>query len=405
MHMNSSLKWLLRVGLSLFLLAYVGFQAYRALYHPVRTQRVTLSTVQDSITADAIALHQETLLQNTAPGVIDYTRDNGERVSKGGVVANIYPTEQDAQNEQALQAVQAQIARLQNLGNAGSAGVTDVGVLDAALREDFLQLADQTAGSNLDGLSDAGANLLDYLNRKQLATGTVSDFGGAIAVLQKQADTLKAKIDGAGQPIAAPVAGYFVQTADGYEGAYDVANIASIKPSDVQKLLTEKVTPPAGAAGKVVSDFEWYVAALLTPNEAHRLAENGQVDLRFTLSSEDAVPATVLALNPAGNQYAAVFLCSSMTQKLAVIRRQSVHIIVGSYTGLRVDSRYINVIGGKKGVFVQDGDTARFRTIVPVYSGNGYTISAVDPSDTGRLQVYDAMITNRDDLHDGELLQ
>ncbi|MFT8887551.1 MAG: HlyD family efflux transporter periplasmic adaptor subunit [Ethanoligenens sp.] len=405
MGMNKSLKWLLRVGLSLFLLAYVGFQAYRMLYHPIRTQRVTLATVQDTVTADAIALHDETVLKGGTSGVIDYTRTDGERVSKGGTVANIYPTEQDAQNQQALQKLQDKITQLQNLGDSGSASVTDVSVLDAALREDFLKLADATSGSNLDGLSDAGANLLDYLNRKQLATGAVSDFNGTIAVLQKQADALKAKIGAVGQPLTSPLAGYFVKTADGYEGAYDVSNIASIKPADVQKLLTEKVTPPTDAAGKIVSEFEWYVVALLSPDEAHRLSESAQVNLRFVLSSEDAIPATVLALNPSGNQYAAVFQCSSMTEKLAAVRCQSVRVIIGSYTGLRVDNQYISVVKGKKGVFVQDGNTARFRTIVPVYSGNGYTVSSVDSTDAGRLQVYDAMITNRDDLHDGELLQ
>lgn len=394
----------MRVALSLLLLTYVGVQAYRALYHPIRTQQVTLSTVQDTISADSIALHTETILTNNASGVIDYTRTNGERVSKGGVVANIYPTEQDAQNEQALQELQAKITQLQNLGATGSAGVTDVNVLDAALRENLLKLSDLTAGSDLDGLADARENLLNYLNRKQLATGVVSDFNGAVAALQKQADTLKAKVGNTGQALTAPLAGYFVEPADGYETAYDVSKITSITPADVQKLLTEKVSSPAGAAGKIVSEFEWYVVALITPDEAHRLSANQQVSLQFALSSEDAVPATIVALNPSGKQYAVVLQCSDMTEKLAVVRRQTARIIVGDYTGLRVDNRYINVIHGKKGVFVQNGNTAKFRTIVPVYSGNGYTISAVDSTDAGRLQTYDAIITNRDDLHDGELL-
>lgn len=405
MHINGTLKWFLRVALSLFLLAYVGVQAYHAIYHPVHSQRVTLSTVQDTITADSISLHAETVLKSDTAGVIDYTRSNGERVSKGGVVANIYPTEQDAQNEQALQELQGKITQLQTLSDTGNAGITDVNVLDAALRENLLKLADVTTDSDLNGLSDARENVLNYLNRKQLATGAVTNFNDAVAALQKQADALKAKISTSGRAVTAPLAGYFVETTDGYENAYDVSNITSIKPADVQKLLSEKVTPPAGTAGKIVSEFEWYVAALITPNQAHRLSENQQVNLRFVLSSEDAVPATVVALNPAGNQYALVLQCSDMTEKLAVIRRQSTRIIVGSYTGLQVDNRYINVIKGKQGVYVQDGNTARFRTIAPVYSGNGYTVSAVDSSDANRLQVYDAIITNRDDLHDGELLQ
>lgn len=405
MHINARLKWLLRAAVSLFLLAYVGVQAYHALYHPVQTQRVTLSTVQDTITTDAIALHTSTVLKSGTSGVIDYTRENGERVSKGGTVAEIYPTEQDAQNEEALQALQAKISQLQTLDSTGSAGVTDVSVLDAALRESILKLADATSGSNLDGLSDAEENVVNYLNRKQLATGAVTDFNSAIATLQSQASALQAKIGSSGQPLTSPVAGYFVNTVDGFENAYDMSKIASIQPTDVQKLLSEKASPETGAAGKVISEFEWDVVTLLTPDQAHRLKESGQVDLRFVLSSEDAVPATVLALNAAGGKYAAVFQCSDMTQKLAVVRRQNVRVIAGSYTGLQVDNRYIYVVNGQKGVYIEDGNTARFRTIDPIYSGNGYTVSAVDTSNAKQLQDYDAIITNRGDLHDGELLQ
>lgn len=94
-----------------------------------------------------------------------------------------------------------------------------------------------------------------------------------------------------------------------------------------------------------------------------------------------------------------------MTQGLATVRKQQVQVIVASYSGIQVDNRFISVVGGKQGVFVRDGNTARFRTITPVYSGNGYTVSEVDTSDLNRLQVYDAVITNRDDLHDGELLE
>lgn len=403
--MSGQVKWLLRVGISLFLLAYVGFQAYHALYHPIRTQQVTLSTVQDSITVDSLALHDETLLRNSASGVIDYTRDDGERVSKGGAVATVYPTEQAAQNEQALQALQAKITALQQLGSSGEADVTDVSVLDAALREDLLKLADVSSDSNLDGLSEAGTNLLGYLNRKQLATGTVTDFNAEIAALQKQAAALQASVGSGSQSITSPVAGYFVETVDGYEGAYDVSKISGIQPADVQKLLAEKTTPATGTVGKIISGYEWYVVALLSSDEAHRLTENGQVNLRFTLSGEDAVPATVLALNTTDGHCAVVLSVDSMTEKLAAVRRQSVQIILGNYTGIRVDNRYINVVKGKKGVFIRDGNIARFRTISPVYSGNGYTVSAVDSSDQNRLQVYDAMIVNRDDLYDGELLQ
>lgn len=403
--MNARLKWVVTGALSLVLLAYVGVQAYRTLYRPVQVQRATVATVQDAVSCNALALRSETLLKGASAGVVDYTLADGEHVSKGGVVANIYPTGEDAQNARALSALQNQIASLQNLGTAQSVGASDVGVLGEALNESFLSLEKSISGSDLSGLADASDNVLDYLNRKQLATGAVTDFNAEIAALQTQANTLAPKVNGKATPLASPLAGDFSSTVDGYEGAYDLANIASIRPADVEKLLAEKPAPDTSAVGKVISDYQWYVVAVLSADDAHRLKEGAQVSLRFTQTEEDAVPAAVTALNSTGSKYAAVFSCDNMTQGLAAVRKQQVQVIVASYSGIQVDNRFISVVGGKQGVFVRDGNTARFRTITPVYSGNGYTVSAVDTSDLNRLQVYDAVITNRDDLHDGELLE
>ena len=391
--------------LALAFLGYVGVQAYRALYRPVQVTRATLATVEDSITVSAIALRDETLIAKTADGVVDYTAEDGEHVSNGGVVAEIYPTAQDAQNAGALAKVQAQITALQNIGTAATVGASDVGVLDEALGESFLSLAGAAGSSDLSGLTDAQEKLLSYLNRKQLATGTVTDFNAEITALQAKAATLTAAVKNKGTALTAPAAGNFSSQVDGFEGAYDLDDIASVSVSDIKKLLAEKPTPAADAAGKLISDYRWYVVGVVSADDAVRMKTGGSVSLRFTQTDADDVPATVQALNGGSGGYAAAFSLGNMSTALSTVRKQEVQVILASYRGIRVDNRYISVVNGKKGVFVRDGNTARFRTISPTYSGNGYTVSAVDTSDTGRLQVYDAIITNRDDLKDGQILE
>lgn len=393
------------VLLALAFLGYVGVQAYHVLYRPVQVTRATLAMVEDSVTVSAIALRDETLIQKTADGVVDYTAEDGEHVSANGVVAEIYPTAQDAQNAGTLSAVQAQITSLQNIGTAATVGASDVGVLDEALGESFLHLAGAVGGSDLSGLADAQTDVLGYLNRKQLATGAVTDFSAEIAALQAKVNTLAAAVKGKGTALTAPAAGDFSSQVDGFEGAYNLDNISSVSTSDIKKLLSETPTPAANAAGKLISGYRWYVTAVVSADDAHRMKAGGAVSLRFTQTDADDVSATVLALNEGDGGYAAAFSVEDMSGSLATVRKQEVQVILGSYTGIRVDNRYISVVGGKQGVFVRDGNTARFRTILPTFSGNGYTVSAVDTSDSARLQVYDAIITNRDDLKDGQILE
>ncbi|HCC00710.1 MAG TPA: hypothetical protein DEP42_05785 [Ruminococcaceae bacterium] len=403
--MSEPLKWLLRIAISVFLLAYVGIQAYRVFYHSVRSQHVTLTTVSDSVTVNSIALQENKLITKSDSGVVDYLRTNGEHVSQDGTVANVYATAQDAQNAETVQALQTKVSNLQNIGSSNTAGATDISVLNTALQESYLKLAQTTDSSDLEGLTDARDDLLNYMNHKQLATGSVTDFNSQITTLQNKVSTLQSQIKSSAKAITAPATGTFVSSVDGYENAYDISKIQSIQPTDVEKLLKENPTPEKDAIGKIVPSFQWYVVALVNANQAQKLSVHSQVDLRFLLSSEDAVPATVLSVNAAKGKYAAVFTCSNMTKNLATIRKQNVQIQLAQYTGLQIANQYIHVVNGKKGVYILDGNAARFRTISPSYSGNGYTISAVDTTDTKRLQVDDSIIVNRDDLHDGQLLQ
>lgn len=391
--------------LSLLLLFYVGYQAYHALYHSVTTQRVAATTVRDSFTAQGVVLHSETVLTaDVGTGVVDYTRSDGERVAKNGTVAGIYSNAGDAAKAAALTRLQSQIQTLKTAGSSADVSAADVNVLDSRIDESLIELAGLTSSpGGLADLAQAQSRLLGVLNRKQLATGEVSDFGARIEKLQQQADAL-----GSVKPVrsvTSPVAGYFVAAADGYENLYDTAKVLSISTADIQKLESAKPHAPAGAIGRVVSDYEWYVVCTVPNSDARRLKVGAAASMQFLLSSEGEVPVTVAAVNRAGDSSAVVLRCGVMTDKLAVIRRQTVQIVVSEISGLRVPNSVIHVLHNVKGVYVRNGNTIRFKTIQPLYSGKGFTISAADPTNGNLLQVYDEAVVKGDNLYDGKVVQ
>jgi hypothetical protein len=403
--MNNVVKRLITIFLSLFLISYVGYQAFLSLYHPMRTVRANSSVVRDYISANAFVLRDETLIPaNVGSGIIDYTREDGESVSVGGVVAKVYATEQDVENEFKLQKINDKIAQLQQAGTYQDTTAIDLTVLDGEIDSSLLNLADAASVSDINSLDDASHDLLDLLNKKQLATGAVKDFNSQIADLQKQAAALSSKTDGSIKNITSPVTGCFVSSVDGYEGMYDISNILNIKPADIQKLESAKPAVKSGYAGKVVSQYQWDVVCVLSPDDAQKLKVGDQISVQFLLSSEKEVPVTVTAINKIGNSSAVVLQCSYMTSRLAVMRKQSIQIVTRDITGIKVDNEYIHIINGQKGVYVLKGNTAEFRQIVPVYSGNGYTMSQIDSSDSKGLQVYDSVIENGDDLYDGKIV-
>ena len=111
------------------------------------------------------------------------------------------------------------------------------------------------------------------------------------------------------------------------------------------------------------------------------------------------------AINRCSDGYAVALECGTMTDKLSVIRKQNIQIIASEITGVKVPNSMIHVVNNTPGVYVLEGNTIVFRKIQPQYTGNGYTVSAVDPSDDSLLQVYDEAVVNGDNLYDGKVVK
>lgn len=402
--MNVAVKRILTVLVSLLIIGYVGYQAYSALYKPIRTIRAQSGNYEDVIKTDGVVLHQETVVPSGQSGVLDYLRSNGEDVAKDGPIAYVYQTEQDAANHRRIQALNDQINQYAQMGDSTSAESIDIDVLTAEIKNSFVNLCAAADSGKISAISAAKADVLSLLNKKQLATGEITNFSAQVAKLKAQVAALSANTGNQIGTILSPEAGYFVSETDGFENAYPYANIQAITASDVKSLLARKITPQAGAVGKIISNYESYIVCTMSADDAYELHIGTSVQLRFLLSSQPTVTVTVSAINKDSSGVAVVFRCTAMTSALAVIRKQNMEIVANSYTGIEVPDGLVHVVNGQKGVFIRSGSIAQFRKLDAVYSAAGYTVSGIN-ADPSFLQVYDEIIENGDDLYDGEIIK
>ena len=402
--MHPLLRRVLIVSLSLFLLLYVGFQAWRVMRPSIVTVRAQTQSVDDFIAGQGFVLHDEQLLTDSAKGIIDYALDDGERVDKNGVVARGYATAAQAENERLLRALDLTLAQLRSTTGVTGASAVDITALRSDISDRFFALLAAAHSAQLTGLSDTAADFTGLLNELQVVTGETQGFDARIAELQAERDKLAAAQTGSAGQVTSPISGYFVSHADGYEGAFDMKNILKITPDQVTRLLQMKPSA-VQAVGKVVTSYEWYVAMRLSDEEAGRLKQGDTVRMRFPFVGGGDLPATISALNHGGDgSWAVVLRCDYMTSALSVLRSGDVHIVLGTYTGLKIDADDVVVKNGVKGVYIRDGSVARFRKLNPVYYGDGFLLSQPDPYDGSLLQVYDKIIVGGGDLTDGQVI-
>ena len=432
--MNSPLiRRLAAICLAFLLLFYIGYQVYNANYVSVKTEIATYVSADDPGTSEVgqatgTAIRKESVIQQQTNGVITYVVNDGGKVSKGGTVAEIYATEQDAAAQQQIETLNLQISQLQKLSSPGSTYAADQDTLNKQISQKLVALLQKSALGEFDTLEEAREDLLYVLNERQIVTNKVENFDDRIASLTQQRDSLSAGRQALGT-ITAPSAGIFISEVDGYESVFDYDNILSVTPAQYREGFQTTVSPAADAVGKICGEFKWYVVCVVSAEDALKFLEGNAVTLSFPFATSDSVTAVVRAVNQESidSEAAVVLECSTMNEELARLRTETCSIAVTRYSGIRVsqkavhfaevtrtyekeDGEEVTETKEVKGVYVMHGSEIVFRQIVPLYSTSTYVICDPNPDEdelmtSETVQLYDEIVVEGTDLYDGKVVK
>ena len=400
-------KWLIVACLGLFLF----FQVYRTLYTPFTTESAIYYEDYEGIPITGLVIRDENLITADTAGVMSYTIPEGGRVAKDGLVAQVYSSEAAAQAAQKKEELDAEIAALQTVQQYNDVSAADLDLLNTQIQTAFISLLDGTKNGDYSALDAGEEQLLSLLNRKQVVTGKVDGFQSRIDALEAEKASLAASDPV--QSVVSQYAGYFVSSADGYESVLSTDMIETITPEQLDALQPDP-DQEQNIVGKVVSDYEWYIAASLSFSDSLKLKEGAEMTLKTSLPTIPDLPVTVKRINKSGSndRVAVIFSCKYMNGELAGVRTQPMTIVLQNYAGLRVSSKAIRVVeqtgedgetGTVKGVYVYNGGEAKFLPVNILYATSSYSICEMSESSDG-LRLYDEIIVKGKDLYDGKAL-
>ena len=182
----------LAVVLATFLLAaaaYVCWQAAHILFPQNVYETALPITISDTIEADGVLLFDETCISGS--GNLGYLVSDGERVSAGTAVAELYTDANQAVLRQQLTQLTSQIDLLQRSQNTAATQ------LDGLLKERSGALYDLLDALDTDRYSDVDSSADAYLlaqNKLWITTGDTAGFADQIALLAQQAQTVQAQL-------------------------------------------------------------------------------------------------------------------------------------------------------------------------------------------------------------------
>ena len=408
---------------------YVGYQALQVLFPPNTYETALLATVSDAVDADGVLLFDEVYVPGS--GTLGYLAADGERVSAGTAVAEIYSSPQQAALRQQLTSLNDQVELLQRSQNTTA---TQLDLLKKERASALYDLMDALDSSSYEDTEQGEENYILAQNKLWVITGEVSDFSSQIAALTEQSAQVQAQL---GEPtqITAPQTGYFIRSSAAGRLNAGAEDILALDAAGLQAYLnSDPELPLDGCVGKVVSGFAWQYVGLCSAKEGEKLlGDNGKpltrsVKIKFPGQMETPLKATVaeVSIDEASGLARFVITCEIINGDVLRLSRANAQIIVGETTGLRIPSEAIHYLKedgtesetqGENyipGVYVKYGNLARFCKIDPVdndhplVTDGDYRIimpSSTDKTKTvSEVRLYDEIIVFGQNLYDGKLL-
>lgn len=389
------------VFLALFAL-YLGYQLFGNMGNSIRTKEALVTVVEETVDANGIFVRDQILIAGTGGSSARYLVENGERVGKGQQVAVFFNTESAAQIFQTCQELEYQLKALQESYANLTSGMDSL-KMDSMIYDTLQQLAGALDSGQTAGLSQLYASLNQLVITRGSSDGDNTALKAQIAQVETELKAAQAQLSGGSKSVTVPHAGYFIKSSDGYETRFTVEALQTMTAADIKQAAAD--SGAGSAVGSVIQDFAWYYAAVVDHDTAEVLRNRGSVSARFPKISDTLIQMTVESIRTEGEEAVVVLKSTDMSARYLSARRESIQLVLNTYTGIQVPRQALRQVDGTWGVYCMDGSVAKFKPVEWVYQTDDYYLvpSADRPADG--LYQYDKMIIGAKNLADGQVMK
>ena len=382
---------------------YIIVQCFVVFRRSYKTETAIKYTLAESITLDGVVAFDS--VDVAGSGDLGYLVQDGERVTNGTIVAEVYTDDSQGLQRERLDRLERTITLLTKSQNSTG---SDLSVLTNQTKQALYNLLDKINTAQYSGITDAEDTFLLAQNRLQVSTGQTAGFADTIAALQVEYDSIKAQLD-ALQTITATTNGYFSSTAASPAIAADRQALDDADPATLQKMLADGF--PAAAtdrAGQITTGFSWKFYAVCDLDTAARFDNISSVKISVPGKQNTPLSATVEEVAPdKDNGLAKIVLqCQTINAEVLSFGQETAQIDLKTYEGIRIDKEALHIVDGQRGVYVKYGNLQRFLKITTLYENDSYILIPENGKigTDNEVRLYDEIIVQGTNLQDGKLL-
>lgn len=353
--------------------------------------------VEGYILRDEVVLKGE----NYKNGMVQIISE-GQKVSKNGNVFRYYSNSEED--------VLKQIKQLDDEINATiEASGFSILSSDITNLENQIEIAinDLYKLNDLEKIQEKMLELNSYVSKKTKITGNFSPADSYVKNLIEKRNSLESSLTESSEIVKAPVSGMVTYKVDGLEPNFGITDFSYLTTEYLKniKIKSDSVIQTNNECGKVINNFECYIACPIDTEKSSSVKEGEEVSLSFSNGCE--VIAKIEKINEEDDDNRVIiFKIKDDVEKLVDYRKVNMDIIWWNYSGLKVsnsalqeenDIAYVerNKVGYVEKVYVKVKRQNDTYSIVENYTDNELEELGLKKNDSkckSDLKVYDEII-------------
>ncbi len=395
---------ILKISIGVIVAIFIINQLISSLYMPIKTENAVFYTANDGFKITGHIIRNETYVTSNDDGVLHFVTEDGSRVAKDGVIANIYGSADASITVSQIDVLKDQIADIEDILSYNDIEAADLGLINSKISNSLGDFIFENSGGNFQNADSLSKILLSANNRKQVALGVATGLSERLDSLKKALNGLTDTLPKTKGSILAKESGYFVSKTDGYEKAFPIDDLSKVTDEFLSSVKPKE--KENNIIGKIVSDYEWYIAAVLPINDSLKYKEGQELKLVTSIKSSPTLLVSVKQINISEENENAViiFACNDMNSELATIRTAGMTVVDKEYSGLRVSKKALRVVDSQKGVYVQTGMQIHFVPVEIIYRQDDYILCEKKNENGNFLKLYDKVVVKGKNLYDGKII-
>lgn len=318
-------------AIGIVVLLYFAYSIIQLVKQPTDTFLMEEGKLSQEESAIGYVIRQETVVQgnNYKNGMIQI-KTEGERVAKGDSIFRYY-----SNNEETLvKKIQELDIKIQEaMGNESDLFSSDMKLLEKQIEEKLNEIGKT---NDVRKIIEYKKDINTKITKKAKIAGELSPSGSYIRKLIDERSSYETSLNAGAEYVTAPESGIVSYRVDGLENVLTPDSFSTLNKKFLEdlKLKTGEIIATSDENGKIINNFEGYIATSLQSQEAKDAKVGDSVKLR--LSNSEEISATIQYIIEEENSRLVIFKITNGLEILSNYRKITFDVIWWSYSGLKV---------------------------------------------------------------------